>query len=46
MRSGAALVVTANPGCQMQIEAALRREGATTPVVHLMDLLDRAYAGG
>jgi glycolate oxidase iron-sulfur subunit len=44
VRSGAEMVVTANPGCQMQIEAALRREGAKTPVVHLMDLLDRAYA--
>jgi glycolate oxidase iron-sulfur subunit len=44
IRSGAQMVVTANPGCQMQIEAALRREGATTPVIHLMDLLDRAYA--
>ena len=44
VRSGADLVVTANPGCQMQIEAALRREGARTPVVQLMDLLDRAYA--
>jgi glycolate oxidase iron-sulfur subunit len=41
--SGAEMVVTANPGCQMQIEAALRREGARIPVVHLMDLLDRAY---
>jgi hypothetical protein len=28
----------------MQIEAALRREGARVPVVQLMDLLDRAYA--
>jgi glycolate oxidase iron-sulfur subunit len=44
VRSGAELVVTANPGCQMQIEAALRREGSRVPVVHLMDLLDRAYA--
>ncbi|HEY8731362.1 MAG TPA: heterodisulfide reductase-related iron-sulfur binding cluster [Candidatus Limnocylindria bacterium] len=44
VRSGAELIVTANPGCQMQIQAALRREGARTPVVHLMDLLDRAYA--
>ena len=43
MRSGAEMVVTANPGCQMQIEAALRREGARIPVVHLMDVLDRAY---
>ena len=42
-RSGAEMVVTANPGCQMQIEAALRREGVRIPVVHLMDLLDRAY---
>jgi glycolate oxidase iron-sulfur subunit len=42
-RSGAEMVVTANPGCQMQIEAALRREGSRIPVVHLMDLLDRAY---
>lgn len=44
VRSGATMIVTANPGCQMQIEAALRREGSTTPVVHLMDVLDRAYA--
>ncbi|HLZ48757.1 MAG TPA: heterodisulfide reductase-related iron-sulfur binding cluster [Candidatus Limnocylindria bacterium] len=43
LRSGAETVITANPGCQMQIEAALRREGATIPVVHLMDVLDRAY---
>ena len=43
-QSGAELVVTANPGCQMQIEAALRREGSRVPVVHLMDLLDRAYS--
>ena len=42
--SGAEMVVTANPGCQMQIEAALRASGARIPVVHLMDLLDRAYA--
>ena len=44
VRSGAEMVVTANPGCQMQIEAALRREGSRVPVVHLMDLLDQAYA--
>ncbi|MDP9320360.1 MAG: heterodisulfide reductase-related iron-sulfur binding cluster [Chloroflexota bacterium] len=41
--SGAEMIVTANPGCQMQIEAALHREGARVPVVQLMDLLDRAY---
>ena len=41
--SGAQLVVTANPGCQMQIAAGLRAARAPITVVHLMDLLDRAY---
>lgn len=45
IRSGADLVVTANPGCQMQIAAALNEAGSRIAVVHLMDLLDRAYAG-
>jgi glycolate oxidase iron-sulfur subunit len=44
LASGAELIVTANPGCQMQIQAALAREGSDVPVVHLMDVLDRAYA--
>ena len=44
VRSGAEIVVTANPGCQMQIAAALRDAGSPVAVVHLMDLLDRAYA--
>jgi len=42
-RSGAEVVVTANPGCQMQIAAGLRAVRAPISVVHLMDLLDRAY---
>jgi glycolate oxidase iron-sulfur subunit len=41
--SGAELVVTANPGCQMQIAAGLHAARAPVTVVHLMDLLDRAY---
>jgi glycolate oxidase iron-sulfur subunit len=41
--TGAELLVTANPGCQMQIAAGLRAARAPTTVVHLMDLLDRAY---
>jgi len=41
--SGAELVVTANPGCQMQIAAGLRAARAPVTAVHLMDLLDRAY---
>jgi glycolate oxidase iron-sulfur subunit len=42
--SGAQVLVTANPGCQMQIAAGLRAARAPVTVIHLMDLLDRAYA--
>jgi glycolate oxidase iron-sulfur subunit len=42
--SGAQLVVTANPGCQMQIAAGLRAARAPVTVIHVMDLLDRAYS--
>jgi glycolate oxidase iron-sulfur subunit len=43
LRTGAEMVVTANPGCLMQIQAGLRAAGSRVTVVHLMDLLDRAY---
>lgn len=43
LASGAQILATANPGCQMQIEAGVRAGGARVEVVHLMDLLDRAY---
>ena len=36
-------VVTANPGCMMQIENGLRSFGKTKPVVHVVDILDEAY---
>lgn len=42
--TGAALVVTGNPGCLMQIGAGLLRSGATARVIHPIDLLDAAYA--
>ena len=41
--TGAELVVTANPGCLMQIQSGLRREAPAVRVVHLIDLLDEAY---
>ena len=43
LRTGAKTVVTANPGCLMQIESGLRRAGSDVRVVHLIDLLDEAY---
>jgi glycolate oxidase iron-sulfur subunit len=44
VRSGADTVVTANPGCLMQIQSGLRSAGSTVRVVHLLDLLDEAYS--
>ena len=42
---GADTVVTANPGCLMQIQSGLRQAGHKVRVVHLLDLLDEAYRG-
>ncbi len=41
--TGAEQVVTANPGCMMQIEQGLRSKGKPTRVVHVVDVLDEAY---
>jgi glycolate oxidase iron-sulfur subunit len=41
--TGAAAVVTANPGCILQIQQGLREAGSTVKVLHLVELLDRAY---
>ena len=37
------LVVTANPGCQMQLLAGIRSRGRQIPVKHLAELLAQAY---
>jgi glycolate oxidase iron-sulfur subunit len=37
------LVVTANPGCQMQLQAGVRGRGRRIPVKHLAELLAEAY---
>ncbi|MBI2767959.1 MAG: 4Fe-4S dicluster domain-containing protein [Chloroflexi bacterium] len=36
------IVVTANPGCQMQYEAAVREAGIEARVLHLAELIDEA----
>ena len=41
--TGAEAVVTANPGCILQIEAGLRAQNLDLPVLHLVEILDRAY---
>ena len=44
--SGAATLVTANPGCHMQWQAGLRRAGHTATVKHLAELVNDALASG
>jgi glycolate oxidase iron-sulfur subunit len=45
METPATEVVTANPGCLMQVRASLRRNGSAARVRHIADLLDEAYGG-
>jgi len=40
------IVVTANPGCMLQLEAGLRRRGLRARVMHVIDLLDLAQRTG
>jgi glycolate dehydrogenase iron-sulfur subunit len=41
--TGAEVVVTANPGCFLQLQDGLRRSGSSIRVMHIVDVLDRAY---
>ncbi|WP_433254211.1 (Fe-S)-binding protein [Streptosporangium sp. CA-135522] len=46
LATGADLLVSANPGCTMQITAAIRRRGAEAiPVAHLAQVLDASLRG-
>lgn len=44
LASGAEIVAVANPGCALQIQAALRRTGSSVPVLHPIEILAAAYA--
>jgi glycolate oxidase iron-sulfur subunit len=41
--TGATTVVTANPGCMMQLDKGLRQAGIRGEVKHVVELLDEAY---
>jgi glycolate oxidase iron-sulfur subunit len=43
LTTGATTIVSANPGCMLQLSAGLKARGSSSQVIHLMDLLDRAY---
>jgi glycolate oxidase iron-sulfur subunit len=42
--TGAEAVITANPGCILQIAVGLRAVGSPARVLHVVELLDAAYA--
>ena len=44
LSTGAQAVAAGNIGCLVQIATHLARAGAAVPVLHTMQLLDRAYA--
>jgi glycolate oxidase iron-sulfur subunit len=43
--TGADLLVTANPGCLLQIDAALRRQGRAIRLAHTVEVLDASIRG-
>jgi glycolate oxidase iron-sulfur subunit len=38
------VIATANPGCMLQLELGVRQSGQRQEVVHVVELLDRAYS--
>lgn len=40
--TGADVIVTANPGCLLQLRAGVRERGGETRVLHIVDLLDES----
>jgi glycolate dehydrogenase iron-sulfur subunit len=41
--TGAEVVITANPGCFLQLQSGLRKVGSNMRVMHIVDVLDKAY---
>ncbi|GAC1315407.1 MAG: heterodisulfide reductase-related iron-sulfur binding cluster [Chloroflexota bacterium] len=44
LATGATAIVASNPGCSMQLAYGARRRGVDLQLLHIVDLLDRAYA--
>jgi len=45
LSTGPDLIVSANPGCLVQISAGLKRAGHPLPVLHMIELMDAAIQG-
>jgi glycolate oxidase iron-sulfur subunit len=45
LRTGAQLLVTANPGCLMQVAASIERSGSRMALAHTVEVLDASIRG-
>jgi glycolate oxidase iron-sulfur subunit len=45
LATGASLLITANPGCLMQVDSALRRQGKSIRMAHTVEVLDASIRG-
>ncbi|MDQ3791570.1 MAG: (Fe-S)-binding protein, partial [Actinomycetota bacterium] len=45
LNTGARMIVTANPGCILQIQASLKKTGNDIPTAHPMEVLDASIRG-
>jgi len=45
LSTGAEMIVSANPGCLIQISTGLERARRTIPVLHMVELLDASIHG-
>jgi glycolate oxidase iron-sulfur subunit len=44
LSTGCDVIATANPGCMLQLDLGVRLNHGSQPVVHVIELLDQAYA--
>jgi glycolate oxidase iron-sulfur subunit len=45
MATKADILITANPGCHLQLAGGLRRRGSSIRIRHIVEMLDEAYRG-
>ena len=45
LNTGARLIVTSNPGCMLQLQASLNRQGHSMPMRHPVEVLDASIRG-
>jgi glycolate oxidase iron-sulfur subunit len=45
LSTGAEVIVTANPGCHLQLAGEIRSRSAQTRVLHIIEVIDMAYGG-